>query len=52
MDSVRMWDPITMRFLMMWDVMWLKRLRFQPVDVAAVMELEKAEDQDNDESAP
>ncbi len=39
-DSVHMWDPSTMRLVVMHDVIWLKKLHFQPDDMAGVLELE------------
>ena len=39
-DSVRMWDPSTMRVVVMRDVIWLKKMHFQPDDVANVLELD------------
>ena len=38
-DSVHMWDPSTMRVAVMGDFIWLKKLHFQPDDIAGVLEL-------------
>ena len=46
-ESVRMWDPSTKRVVVMHDVVWLKRLYFQPNDVAGVLELDTEEGLDN-----
>ena len=39
-ESVRMWDPSTKRVVVMHNVIWLKRLYFQPDDVTGVLELD------------
>ncbi len=42
-----MWDPSTMRIVMMHDVIWLKKLYFQPDDMTGVLELDTAEGLDD-----
>jgi hypothetical protein len=51
-DSVCMWDPSTMRVVMTRDIIWLKRLHFQPDDVTGVLELDTAEDIGNNGNTP
>jgi hypothetical protein len=51
-NSVRMWDPSIMRFVVMRDVIWLKRLHFQPDDVTGMLELDTAEDFSDNSNKP
>ena len=51
-SSVHMWDPTTMRVVVARDVIWLKRLHFQPDDVTGVLEVDTAEDIGNNCDMP
>ena len=46
-ESVRMWDPSTRRVIVTHNVIWLKKLYFQPNDVAGMLELDAEEGLDN-----